>query len=265
MVLTHAGFDSRLVNIDFNEVQASLNENGIDKTTYLEKVVKNGIFSNITFQNCKDINFNSDYEVFSVEVANCIINQSTLENNVYNCKFLNCSFHQVEFKTIDIDHCIFHNVTKTNCKFVNTCFTHIDAVNFHLKNCNMVNARWTNINLIKDEYVENNIDANTQFENTGWDEQHFLNYLKNDKPVVIVIYSPEDGVLNTNSLLNFYRKYDLNLILIHLNIGLGHPVFQLSALICGIILLGGPHVTKVKTHFASKQHTLHKFNKSSII
>jgi putative glutamine amidotransferase len=91
----------------------------------------------------------------------------------------------------------------------------------------------------------NFLDKDTTTSNTALDFIHFRKYYATiEKPVIVMLYAPSDGVANANLLLNILKRYKsgIEIILITPNMGSNHPIFSDSKSISGFILPGGPNV-----------------------
>jgi gamma-glutamyl-gamma-aminobutyrate hydrolase PuuD len=236
LILKSEGFNLKLIDIDYEFIRAQLQQKGLH--IMVRKAELNGSFSNIQFLNCKKIIIAPN-----TTLSQCEFEQCSIFNSIENCNLINCNFKHVEFNGTPISNCNFKNVSMENCELIDANFKNIFLINSHVTKCKMIRSQWENISgLVKDEYSENNIDFNSSFINTAWEEQDALKNISDDKPIVIMLYSVTDGVTNARKMINFYDKYGINLILIDPIINVKHPLFKQSALISGIILPGGPDI-----------------------
>jgi len=136
------------------------------------------------------------------------------------------------------------SVTMEKCNLIRNKLNHLTIKDVHLTGCELDDSQWTDIigDLIDKEFQFNHTNEGTHFSNTGWktlqDEK-----ISKPRPTVVLLYSPADGVANTDLLVRYYREKGMDIQLIGPQDGINHPIFQ-NTLICGIILPGGPDVPK---------------------
>lgn len=240
--LKNAGFTPEFINIDFESVLNKLKESGSGSVSLI-RCKANAVFSGIKFINCENIPFLANNKFINCDFDKC----SIVSGDIRNCNYSHCMFKNVEFNHVTITASSFETVTINNCQFIDTEINKLTTNNSHITQCDIKSSRWTNVRgLVEDEYTHNTINFDCEFTNSAWDKIHDAVdvMVPEGKPLIVMLYSPEDGVTNALKMIKFYRSYDINLMLVTPNKGMNHPIFKKPHLISGIILPGGPDIPR---------------------
>lgn len=241
--LAKKGFKPEFVNIDFKIINDSLAKNGIVLGQRL--AIWNGrSYINMNFIDCKELPFRGDCYFEHCTFERCTI----VDKKILKCVFDCCQFKNVEINEAEMNRCEFINCSICQCRFVNSTLSNIETkdTRLHLFQNEFVATHFTNVSgLVESDYPTNIVDIESSFSGSTWDtlfDKGFEAGLQTDKPIIIMLYSPADGVTNAVKMIEFYKKYDVNLVLITPDKGMSHPILGRPELISGIILPGGPDV-----------------------
>ncbi|OCH98260.1 glutamine amidotransferase-related protein [Legionella jamestowniensis] len=244
--LNAEGFTSEFININFYEVLKALNSTTLPDNVKTSFLMVKGHFTAINFTNCVDI--------WCIEEA-----------KFHGCQFQNCS--SKGFESVELKNCIFENVIFESamlsdldcsevgfirCKFANSILKDFLSEDVNFKACEFNSSFLLDIPDIDTEsYKDNKLDKSTLMVNTAWDDIHFSTHYTDipDKPLLLVLYCHDDGVIYANMLLNFLREKGVELLLIHPKMGFAHPILnEYANRINGIVLPGGPDIPVHNPH-----------------
>lgn len=239
--LKELGYDPAFVDINFKKIFQDLTRLEYNKY-YLKLLLVNSTFTGIEFTNCILPKFH-DVHFFNCKFVNCTF------RGLVNCELFYCSLNG-RFESAKWDTSTFTNTSIENSVISDCTLSNVKFVESHLLHCRFEHCILTDIQgLSSSNYFNNTIEKSTNLIATGWDithyNQHFLTPETQIKPIIVMLYSHQDGAANAGLLVKFLHEKNMDVVLVDYRFGFNHPVFRNKNLICGIILSGGPDVKAI--------------------
>lgn len=117
-------------------MQKTVSQNIILNSGNLDKIFKDGNFTNINI---------SDTKFENCEFEDCSFDES---------KFLDCEFSNCSFKKTSMQKCEFSGTVLNNCEFSTCNLSNIDFVNSSLLNAKMFNVKFTDCKMIGANFLK---------------------------------------------------------------------------------------------------------------
>lgn len=272
----NAVFSDLVVIKSFNGYRIEFNKNILKNCTFNNSDLTHTLFNECALLNVNFMQTKTEDDCYftSCNILDCTFDHCEYsdiafnENKIVNCKWISCIFYGIELNSEVINNefsnCLLTEDTSSsnfegkisNSRFNNTLFLQA-SFNGSLENTSFTSCVFIDLDLEDEEMLSLlKKGNNTVLANLDEPENRIrLCSIAKDKPNVVMIYMPEDGVTNTNKMLNhLLSKFPngVNLYIVDKSC-INDEIFNHPEKIDCIILGGGPDVPVTNDNDPRKQ------------